>query len=112
MSDGLCVVGTVKDKTFDFPERPKEIEDHVYSEKFACPICNISLAEIEPRLFSFNSPHGACPTCMGLGVQQKIDADRIINPRLTISEGGILPYANTFAYDSWFSKKLPRWVYP
>lgn len=106
LSDGLCIVGTVKDKSFDFPERPREVEDHIYSEKFACPVCNISLAEIEPRLFSFNSPHGACPTCMGLGVQQKIDSERIINPRLTISEGGILPYANTFAYDSWFAKKV------
>ena len=106
LSDGLCLVGTVKDKSFDFPERPTEIEDHVYSEKFACPVCNISIAEIEPRLFSFNSPHGACPTCMGLGVQQKIDHQRIINPKLTLSEGAILPYANTFAYDGWFAKKI------
>ncbi len=106
LSDGLCVVGCVKDKTFDFPEKPKEIEDHMYSEKFACPICNISLPEIEPRLFSFNSPHGACTTCAGLGVRQKIDPEVILNPRLTISEGGILPYANTFAYDGWFAKKI------
>ncbi len=106
LSDGLCVVGCVKDKTFDFPDKPKDITDHLYSEKFACPVCNISLPEIEPRLFSFNSPHGACPTCAGLGVQQKIDPEVILNPRLTISEGGILPYANTFVYDGWFAKKI------
>ena len=106
LSDGLCVMGIVKDKSFDFPDRPKDIEDHLYSERFACPVCNISLPEIEPRLFSFNSPHGACTTCAGLGIQQKIDSDSILNPRLTISEGGILPYANTFAYDGWFAKKI------
>ena len=106
LSDGLCVMGIVKDKSFNFPDRPKDIEDHLYSERFACPVCNISLPEIEPRLFSFNSPHGACATCAGLGIQQKIDSDSILNPRLTISEGGILPYANTFAYDGWFAKKI------
>ena len=106
LSDGLCVMGIVKDKSFDFPDRPKDIEDHLYSERFACPVCNISLPEIEPRLFSFNSPHGACTTCAGLCIQQKIDSDSILNPRLTISEGGILPYANTFAYDGWFAKKI------
>lgn len=106
LADGLCVIGIVRDKSFDFPDRPKEIEDHLYSERFACPVCNISLPEIEPRLFSFNSPHGACQTCAGLGIQQKIDAESVLNPRLTISEGGILPYANTFAYDGWFAKKI------
>ena len=106
ISDGLCIAGVVKDKSFDFPDKPKDIEDHLYSEKFACPVCNLSLPEIEPRLFSFNSPHGACPTCTGLGVRQKIDPEVVLNPRLTISEGGILPYANTFAYDGWFAKKI------
>ncbi|MDP1743562.1 MAG: excinuclease ABC subunit UvrA [Candidatus Amesbacteria bacterium] len=106
LSDGLCIAGIVKDKSFDFPDKPLDIEDHLYSEKFACPVCNLSLPEIEPRLFSFNSPHGACPTCTGLGVRQKIDPEVVLNPRLTISEGGILPYANTFAYDGWFAKKI------
>ncbi len=106
LSDGLCVAGIVKDKSFDFPDKPKVIDDHLYSEKFACPVCNISLPEIEPRLFSFNSPHGACSVCAGLGVRQKIDPEVILNPRLTIAEGGILPYANTFVYDGWFAKKI------
>ena len=112
LSDGLCIAGIVKDKSFDFPDKPKDIEDHLFSEKFACPVCNISLPEIEPRLFSFNSPHGACSVCTGLGVRQKIDPEVIINPRLTISEGGILPYANTFVYDGWFANKITSFRIP
>lgn len=50
----------------------------VYSEKFACPDCNISLPEIEPRLFSFNAPYGACPDCMGLGMHMEFDVDLVI----------------------------------
>ena len=53
-------------------------EVRVYSEKFACPDCGISLPEIEPRLFSFNAPYGACPTCGGLGVNMEYDWDRIM----------------------------------
>ncbi|MEK7091208.1 MAG: excinuclease ABC subunit UvrA, partial [Patescibacteria group bacterium] len=106
LSEGLCIAAVVKDKSFDIPEKPKLMEDHLFSERFACPVDNISLPEIEPRIFSFNSPHGACPNCTGLGYQQKIDANLVLNPRLTISEGGILPYARTFLYDSWFARKV------
>ena len=53
-------------------------ETHVYSEKFACAECGISLPEIEPRLFSFNAPYGACPDCMGLGQHMEFDPDLII----------------------------------
>ncbi len=110
LSEGLCILGKIKDATFDMPDKPKEIEDHLFSERFACPVDNISLPEIEPRMFSFNSPHGACPTCAGLGNQLKIDESLILNPNLTISEGGILPYANTFTYDSWFAQKVQQVV--
>ncbi|KKU96038.1 MAG: UvrABC system protein A [Candidatus Gottesmanbacteria bacterium GW2011_GWA1_48_13] len=112
LSEGICIAAVVKDKTFDFPDKPKIMEDHLFSERFACPVDNISLPEIEPRIFSFNSPHGACPTCTGLGIQQKIDADLVLNPKLTISEGGILPYARTFLYDSWFAKKVASLGFP
>ena len=112
LSEGLCIAAVVKDKAFDIPDKPKIMEDHLFSERFACPIDNISLPEIEPRIFSFNSPHGACPACTGLGFQQKIDADLVLNPRLTISEGGILPYARTFLYDSWFSRKVAALGFP
>lgn len=64
--------------------------DQIFSAKFACPICNYSLNELEPRLFSFNNPAGACPTCDGLGVHQYFDIDRVIqHPEASISEGAI-----------------------
>ena len=65
-------------------------EDIVLSEKFACPYCDYSLDELEPRIFSFNAPYGACPECKGLGVQYKLDLDLIIpDKNLSINEGGI-----------------------
>ena len=65
-------------------------EDIVLSEKFACPYCDYSLDELEPRIFSFNAPYGACLQCKGLGVQYKLDLDLIIpNKNLSINEGGI-----------------------
>lgn len=110
LSEGLSILSQVKDISFDMPETPKILEDHLFSQRFSCPVDNISLPEIEPRLFSFNSPHGACPTCTGLGTLLKIDEKLILNPNLTISEGGVLPYANTFAYDSWFAQKVSHFV--
>ena len=62
-----------------------------FSQNYACDDCGISLEELEPRLFSFNNPHGACPTCTGLGVQLRVDPELIIpNPELSIAEGGIV----------------------
>lgn len=67
----------------------------VFSSKYACPICGFSISSLEPRLFSFNSPMGACPTCKGLGFTQKVDLDFLIPDRnLSISEGGIRYYKN------------------
>ena len=67
-----------------------EEEDLMFSAKFACPICNYSLTELEPRLFSFNNPAGACSTCDGLGIHQYFDVDRIIqHPESSIAEGAI-----------------------
>ena len=64
--------------------------DQMFSAKFACPVCNYSLNELEPRLFSFNNPAGACPTCDGLGLHQFFDIDRVIqHPEVSISEGAI-----------------------
>lgn len=68
----------------------EEREDTVFSSRFACPECGYSLDELEPRLFSFNNPAGACPGCDGLGVRQFFDPDRIIqHPELTLAEGAI-----------------------
>ncbi|MDD5712172.1 MAG: excinuclease ABC subunit UvrA, partial [Smithellaceae bacterium] len=70
-------------------------EDRLFSEHFACHECNISLEEIEPRLFSFNSPYGACPDCGGLGSKMYFDEDLIVpDPSLSIREGAIAPWAN------------------
>ncbi len=67
--------------------------DRLFSEHFACVYCGTSLPEIEPRTFSFNSPHGACPVCSGLGVKQEIDPDLILNPDKTLAGGAIRPWA-------------------
>ncbi len=68
--------------------------DLIFSEHFACEECGISLPEIEPRLFSFNSPYGACPACQGLGEKLEVDPELVIpNSNLTLAEGAILPWA-------------------
>ncbi|HKY85607.1 MAG TPA: excinuclease ABC subunit UvrA [Pseudorhodoplanes sp.] len=68
----------------------------IFSEKFACPVSGFTIAEIEPRLFSFNNPFGACPKCGGLGVEQHIDADLVIGDRdTTLRKGVILPWAKS-----------------
>jgi excinuclease ABC subunit A len=65
-----------------------------FSEKFACPVHGPSLIELEPRIFSFNSPHGACPRCTGLGSQMEIDPELVVpDPNLSIAEGAIAPWA-------------------
>ncbi|MBC7093100.1 excinuclease ABC subunit UvrA [Candidatus Bipolaricaulota bacterium] len=69
--------------------------ERLYSEHFACPECGISLPEIEPRLFSFNSPYGACPACDGLGVRMVVDPDLVMDPRRPLRDGGFLPWATT-----------------
>mgnify|MGYP000264630370 FL=1 len=67
-----------------------EHEDIAFSARFACPVCGYSIAELEPRMFSFNNPAGACPTCDGLGVQQFFDPDKLIShPELSLAEGVI-----------------------
>jgi excinuclease ABC subunit A len=82
-------------------------EDKVYSERFACPDHDISLPELEPRTFSFNSPYGACPTCQGIGTKLTVDPDLIIpNKSLSISEGGILPWQRLLAHETWTSRRL------
>src|SRR5213078_3508508 len=73
-------------------------EIQTYSEKFACPVHGPSLVELEPRIFSFNSPHGACPRCTGLGSQMEIDPDLVVpDPSLTLNEGAILPWSTSSA---------------
>ncbi|HLE13244.1 MAG TPA: excinuclease ABC subunit UvrA, partial [Anaerolineales bacterium] len=69
---------------------PEEPRDHYFSEHLACPVHGVSLPEIEPRTFSFNTPHGACPDCQGLGGKLEIDPDLLIpDPEMALSEGAI-----------------------
>jgi excinuclease ABC subunit A len=83
LADGLVVVDLVDGN-----------EQRTYSERFACPEHGVSLPELQPRIFSFNSPHGACPRCTGLGSQQEIDPDLLVpDPSLSIDEGALVPWA-------------------
>ena len=82
---GTLIVSIAKEN-----EKDKEL---LFSEKFACNYCSISFPELEPRLFSFNSPHGACPSCDGLGTKMVIDPEIIVpDPSLSIREGAIQPW--------------------
>ena len=106
LSEGLIVLAQVLDSGFEIPEYPKKFESHLFSEKFACAIDNISLPEIEPRTFSFNSPHGACPTCTGLGKILKVAPELVFSEEISIMEGGILPFSTMFEHDTWYSRLI------
>src|SRR5947208_2239035 len=91
LSDGLVVVDVV------------DGDDMIFSENFACPEHGVSLPELQPRIFSFNSPHGACPRCTGLGSQQEIDPDLLVpDPSLSINDGALVPWTigNSSFYES------------
>lgn len=78
----------------------------ILSQRYACvDHPNEDIPELEPRLFSFNAPQGACPVCTGLGSRLEVDPELVFNPRLTISEGAIRPY-NRVNTDAWYMKKL------
>ncbi len=106
MGEGSVIISEVLDASLEFPINPKKVSDHLYSERFACPVDNIALSEVEPRLFSFNSPHGACPECTGLGSLLEIDPESILNPILSILEGGILPWSKLGTSETWFTRLI------
>ncbi len=106
MGEGSVIISDVLDASLEFPQNPKKMQDHLYSERFACPVDNLALPEIEPRTFSFNSPHGACPKCSGLGTLLKIDPDLVLNPILSIAEGGILPWSKLATHETWFTRLI------
>ncbi|MBO9587816.1 excinuclease ABC subunit UvrA [Devosia sp.] len=93
LAEGIALVEYADEKNEDGSAR-----QITFSEKFACPVSGFTIAEIEPRLFSFNNPFGACPVCDGLGTEQKIDPDQIV-PDVTLSlrDGAILPWSKTSA---------------
>ncbi|MDO9547932.1 MAG: excinuclease ABC subunit UvrA, partial [Candidatus Marinimicrobia bacterium] len=81
-------------------------EEHIFSEHFACPDCSISYEELSPRMFSFNSPYGACPDCDGLGTQMEIDPDLLVpDNRKSLSEGAIVPLGEQ-PRGNWYSAIL------
>ena len=90
MADGVARIS--------FMDDPKR-EDLVFSDKFACTVCGYSIADLEPKLFSFNNPAGACPTCSGLGMQQFFDPARVVHhPNLSLAGGAIRGWDRRNAY--------------
>jgi excinuclease ABC subunit A len=93
LADSIETAVTLADGLVEI-EMVDEAKTLTFSEKFACPVHGPSLVELEPRIFSFNSPHGACPRCTGLGSQMEIDPDLVVpDPTLSIGEGAIAPWA-------------------
>jgi excinuclease ABC subunit A len=91
LADGIIEVEIVPGRDEDGPGRVL-----TFSERFACLKCGTSMPELEPRIFSFNSPHGACERCTGLGSQREIDPELIVpDPALSIAEGALAPWANS-----------------
>lgn len=87
----------------------KSEKERFYSQKYACNTCGWQFPDIEPRLFSFNNPEGACQDCQGLGLRQVADPDLVLpNPRLTIAEGAIRPWSRTTSQTSWYQKALQQ----
>ncbi len=81
--------------------------ERIFSENFACPYDGFSMGEIAPRNFSFNSPHGACPACTGLGVKMELDPALVIpNRELSIAEGAVQPWARSGTISPWYGKIL------
>ena len=86
---------------------PPDFEERRFSERYSCPYDGTTLDELEPRSFSFNSPHGACPACTGLGSRLEIDPDRLIpNKSLSLAEGALVPWTRMPMADSWYTKIL------
>ena len=93
LGEGSMIVSEVKRVPVEGNGTLREVAtDRVFSEHFACMRCGLSFTEIEPRTFSFNSPHGACPSCDGLGVQKEFDPDLILDGELSIAEGAVRPW--------------------
>ncbi len=97
LADSVETAVTLADGILEVETVPKDGKPEVftYSERFACLYCGISMPELEPRSFSFNAPHGACPRCTGLGSMMEIDPELVVpDPSLSINEGAILPWSS------------------
>ena len=99
LGEGLVIVSFIEDD--------KSSYDKVFSEHFACTDCGINFEEISPRMFSFNSPHGACPECNGLGSKLEIDTDFVVPDKfLSLNEGAILPWSKSGNKDNYYNQML------
>src|SRR5213080_768528 len=106
LAEGLVAIDVMDE------DKPRSL---LFSERFACPDHGVSLPELQPRIFSFNSPHGACPRCTGLGAQQEIDPDLLVpDPTLSIEEGALVPWAvgNSSFYESVIQAIADRYEIP
>ncbi len=91
LAEGIAIVEYADEK--DEKGQPRRI---LFSSKFACPVSGFTIPEVEPRLFSFNNPFGACPKCGGLGFEQKIDPEMVIpDPKATLRKGAVAPWAKS-----------------
>jgi len=108
LSNGQTIVLDIDDASFEMPDKPQKTTDHLFSELFACPVCNISFPDIEPRTFSFNSPFGACPKCNGIGALLRFEEKLVLNTNLSVSEGGINPMVKLYYQDTWFTRILKQ----
>jgi excinuclease ABC subunit A len=91
LAEGIAIIEYADEK--DEKGQPKRI---LFSSKFACPVSGFTIPEVEPRLFSFNNPFGACPKCGGLGFEQKIDPEMVIpDPKATLRKGAVAPWAKS-----------------
>lgn len=109
LGQGIIKLLKINDSTTAINDRSisqKNSEVLTFSQRYACDLHPDELIpELEPRLFSFNAPEGACPVCTGLGSRMEIDPKLVLNPNLTIAEGGIRPF-NRISYDSYWLKRL------
>ncbi len=104
LGDGTLIVSEIT--TTQMNSQGDNVRDHKFSKRYYNPkYPNFAAPQMEPRTFSFNAPHGACPVCTGLGSRLEVDPELIINPNLTIAEGGIRPW-NRVRIDSWYVKKV------
>jgi excinuclease ABC subunit A len=101
LSDGIAVV------EFADPPSRGENERIIFSAKFACPVSGFTIEEIEPRLFSFNNPYGACPACDGLGTELFFEPDLVVpDENLSLNRGAIAPWARTSATSPYYQQTL------
>jgi excinuclease ABC subunit A len=106
LADGIAIAEFADEK--DDNGSPRQI---IFSEKFACPVSGFTIEEIEPRLFSFNNPFGACPACDGLGTELQFEADLVVpDPSLTLRQGAIAPWSKTGNTSPYYTQTLDALV--